>query len=371
MRVPYSYLEEQFADSEAILRDIKGLLESAQYTLGPAVAQFEAAFARLCGARFAVGVGTGTDALFLSLKALGVGPGDEVITAANTFIATAGAIVAAGARPAFVDAGDDFNIDPAGIERAITPRTRAIIPVHYAGQPAKMGAILPLAAAHGLPVVEDACQAIGAAIDGHLVSSFGVAAGFSLHPLKNLNVWGDGGVVVTSSEELDATLRLLRNHGLRGRDEVEVFGYNSRLDTLQAIVGNHLIKDVEAITAARIGNARALDAGLAPLAPRVRIPTRRAGERHVFHLYMFEAEDRDRLLAHLLARGVEAKIHYPVPLHLQPAGRRLGYREGDFPEAERQATRIITLPVHQHLSREQVDHMIEAVTDFYRKGAPR
>jgi len=371
MRVPYSYLREQFADSEAILRDIKGLLETTQFTLGPAVARFEAAFARLCGARFAVGVGTGTDALFLSLKALGVGPGDEVITAANTFIATAGAIVAAGARPAFVDATDDFNIDPAGIERAITPRTRAIMPVHYAGQPARMGAILPIAAAHRLPVVEDACQAIGASVDGRLVSSFGVAAGFSLHPLKNLNVWGDGGVIVTSSEELDATLRLLRNHGLRNRDEVEIFGYNSRLDTLHAIVGNHLITEVEAITAARIRNARALDAGLLPLAPRVRIPTRHANERHVFHLYMFEADDRDRLRAYLVERGVEAKIHYPVPLHLQPAGRRLGYREGDFPEAERQAKRIITLPVHQHLSQEQVDYMVEVVTDFYGAGARR
>ncbi len=371
MRVPYSYLREQFADSEAILRDIKELLESTQYTLGPAVVQFEDAFARLCGARFAIGVGTGTDALFLSLKALGVGPGDEVVTAANTFIATAGAIVAAGARPAFVDCAGDFNIDPAGIERALTPRTKAIMPVHYAGQPARMDEILRIAAARGLPVVEDACQAIGAAIDGRLVSSFGVAAGFSLHPLKNLNVWGDGGVIVTSDAGLDARLRLLRNHGLRNRDEVEIFGYNSRLDTLHAIVGNHLIKDVEAITAARIRNAQALDAGLAPLAPRVRIPERRARERHVFHLYMFEADDRDRLLAHLGARGVEAKIHYPVPLHLQPAGRRLGYAAGDFPEAERQAGRIITLPVHQHLNPEQVEYMIEAVTGFYRGGSGR
>ncbi|HAM55910.1 MAG TPA: pyridoxal-5'-phosphate-dependent protein, partial [Candidatus Rokubacteria bacterium] len=276
-----------------------------------------------------------------------------------------------GARPAFVDATDDFNIDPAGIERAITPRTRAIMPVHYAGQPARMGAILLIAAAHRLPVVEDACQAIGASVDGRLVSSFGVAAGFSLHPLKNLNVWGDGGVIVTSSEELDATLRLLRNHGLRNRDEVEIFGYNSRLDTLHAIVGNHLITEVEAITAARIRNARALDAGLLPLAPRVRIPARHANERHVFHLYMFEADDRDRLRAYLIERGVEAKIHYPVPLHLQPAGRRLGYREGDFPEAERQAKRIITLPVHQHLSQEQVDYMVEVVTDFYGTSARR
>jgi dTDP-4-amino-4,6-dideoxygalactose transaminase len=366
MRVPYSYLREQFADSEPILRDIKGLLESTQFTLGPPVAEFEERFARLCGARHAIGVGTGTDALFLSLKALGVSPGDEVITAANTFIATAGAIVQAGARPVFVDVLDDFNIDPGRIEAAITPRTKALLPVHYAGQPAKMGPILEIARRHRLPVVEDACQAISAAIDGKLVSNFGVAAGFSLHPLKNLNVWGDGGVIVTNSSELDATLRLLRNHGLRNRDEVEIFGYNCRLDSLQAIVGNHLIRDTEAITAARIKNALALDAGLAPLAPRVRVPKRLPNERHVFHLYMFEADDRDRLLAWLLEREIEAKIHYPVPLHLQPAGRRLGYKDGDFPVAERQAKRIITLPVHQHLSPAQVQFMIESVTAVYR-----
>jgi dTDP-4-amino-4,6-dideoxygalactose transaminase len=265
----------------------------------------------------------------------------------------------------FVDVLDDFNIDPGKIEAAITPRTKALLPVHYAGQPAKMGPILEIARRRGLPVVEDACQAISAAIDGTLVSNFGVAAGFSLHPLKNLNVWGDGGVIVTNSSELDATLRLLRNHGLRNRDEVEVFGYNCRLDSLQAIVGNHLIRDTEAITAARIRNALALDAGLAPLAPRVRVPRRRPGERHVFHLYMFEADDRDRLLAWLLEREIEAKIHYPVPLHLQPAGRRLGYKDGDFPVAERQAQRIITLPVHQHLSPAQVQFMIDSVTAFY------
>jgi len=367
MRVPYSYLREQFADSEPILRDIKGLLESTQFTLGPPVAEFEERFARLCGAKHAIGVGTGTDALFLSLKALGVGPGDEVITAADTFIATAGAIVQAGARPVFVDVLDDFNIDPGQIEAAITPRTKALLPVHYAGQPAKMGPILEIARRHRLPVVEDACQAISAAIDGTLVSNFGVAAGFSLHPLKNLNVWGDGGVIVTNSAELDATLRLLRNHGLRNRDEVEIFGYNCRLDSLQAIVGNHLIRDTEGITAARIKNALALDAGLASLAPRVRVPKRQPNERHVFHLYMFEADDRDRLLAWLLEREIEAKVHYPVPLHLQPAGRRLGYKEGDFPVAERQAKRIITLPVHQHLSAAQVQFMIDSVTAFYRR----
>jgi dTDP-4-amino-4,6-dideoxygalactose transaminase len=230
-----------------------------------------------------------------------------------------------------------------------------------------MAPILALARARGIPVVEDACQAIGAAIDGGRAGGFGAAAGFSLHPLKNLNVWGDGGVIVTDSEELRDRLRLLRNHGLRNRDEVEIFGVNSRLDTLQAIVGNHLLKDLPAITEARIRNAARLDAGLAGLAPDVELPPRPAGVRHVFHLYMVQARDRDGLLQHLLARGVEAKVHYPVPLHLQPAARALGYREGDFPVAERQAKRIITLPVHQHLSADQLDYTLAAIREFYRR----
>ncbi len=367
MRVKYSYLREQFADSEAILQDIKSLLQSAEFTLGPPVQQFEASFARLCSSRHAVGVGTGTDALFLALKALGIGPGDEVISAPNSFIATTGAIVAAGARPVYVDVGEDFCIDPDLIERAITTRTKALLPVHYSGCPARMGPILKVANACTLPVVEDACQAISAAIDGRVTGSFGIAAGFSLHPLKNLNVWGDGGVVVTSDPEIYERLKLLRNHGLRNRDEVEIFGYNSRLDTLQAIVANHLIKDADAITDARIRNAARIDAGIGDLAGDVTLPPRPENVRQVYHNYMFQARDRDGLLAHLLDNGVEAKIHYPIPLHLQKAARRLGYEAGDFPVTERQAKTIITLPVHQHLTDDQISYMIETIRRFYTR----
>ena len=367
MRVNYSYLREQFADSEAILRDIKGLLQTTQFTLGPPVQQFEQSFARLCASRYAVGVGTGTDALFLALRAIGIGQGDEVISAPNSFIATTGAIVAAGARPVYVDVGDDFNIDPDLIERAITGRTKALLPVHYAGCPARMDAILKIAKARTLPVIEDACQAISGAIDGRVTGSFGIAAGFSLHPLKNLNVWGDGGVVVTSDPAVYERLRLLRNHGLRNRDEVEIFGYNSRLDTLQAIVANHLIKNAEAITTARIQNAARLDEGLAPLSGDVTLPPRPKNVRQVYHNYMFQARDRDRLLAYLIDSGVEAKIHYPIPLHLQKAAKHLGYKAGDFPVCERQAGAIITLPVHQHLTADQIAYMIETIKKFYRR----
>jgi dTDP-4-amino-4,6-dideoxygalactose transaminase len=367
MRVPYSYLREQFADSEAILRDIKELLETSAFTLGPAVEQFERGFAKLCASRHGIGVGSGTDALFLALKALGVGAGDEVITAPNSFIATTGAIVATGARPVFVDVGEDFALDPERIAQAISPRTKALLPVHYSGCPAPMPRIVPIADAHRLPVVEDACQAIGAAIDGHVTGSFGVAAGFSLHPLKNLNVWGDGGVVVTSDDDLCERLRLLRNHGLRSRDEVEIFGYNSRLDTLQAIVATHLLREAEAITSARIRNAALLDAGLGGLDGCITLPPRPANVRQVYHNYMVQARDRDRLLAYLLDHGVEAKIHYPIPIHLQKAARRLGYAPGDFPVCERQAASILTLPVHQHLREDQLLFMVDTVQAFYAR----
>jgi dTDP-4-amino-4,6-dideoxygalactose transaminase len=312
-------------------------------------------------------VNSGTDALFLSLKAVGVGPGDEVITAPNTFIATVGAIVASGARPVFVDITDEFVINPDLIEGAINSRTKALMPVHYAGVPADMDRIMAIADRHALPVIEDSCQAISATLNGKCAGTFGVSGGFSLHPLKNLNVWGDSGVIVTDSAEMRDRLVLLRNHGLRTRDEVDFFGYNSRLDSVQAAVGNHLIKDINWITETRIKWAERIDAALAGLAGYVTVPRRRAAKRYVHHLYMFMARDRDGLLSFLTQNEIDAKIHYPIPLHLQRCSTHLGYKEGDFPVTEAQAKSIITLPVHQHLKQEQVDYMIQKVREFYKK----
>jgi aminotransferase EvaB len=367
MHVKYSYLEEQFADPQPILEEIAKLVRSTDYTLGKSVEEFEARFAEVIGGQFAVGVNSGTDALFLSLKALEVGPGDEVITAPNTFIATVGAIVAVGAKPVFVDVLGDYTINPAFIEQAITSNTKALLPVHYAGHPADMPAIMALAEKHHLPVIEDACQAISASIDNKNAGTYGMAAGFSLHPLKNLNVWGDGGIIVTDSEELCKRLRLLRNHGLKNRDEVQVFGYNSRLDSLQAVVGNYLINDLEQITAQRIAWANMLDAGLADLSEYITIPERKPNRRYVYHLYIVMAKARDRLLAFLHEHKIEAKIHYPIPLHLQEVTQRLGYQEGDFPVAEAQAKSMITLPVHQHLRQEHIQYMLDTIHTFYRE----
>lgn len=368
MRIPYSYLKRQFAEVEPYLEGIKAVVAKGDFTLGQAVAEFEANFARLLGLPFAVGVASGTDALLLCLKAAGIGPGDEVITAPNTFIATVGAIVMAGARPVFVDNNENYTIDVTKIEAAITPKTKAIMPVHLTGRPADMPAIMAIAERHGLCVIEDAAQAILAAIDGRSVGSFGLAAGFSLHPLKNLNVWGDGGVIVTTSAELAERLRLWRNHGLVGRDEVAFFGHNSRLDSIQAAVANQLLPQVEAITQARIANARRFDQAFADLAEFITLPRRDPKVREVFHTYVIQVKDRDRLYEHLRQKGIEAKIHYPIPLHLQEAARHLGYKEGDFPVCERHCRTILSLPVHQHLTEAEISYVIEQVKGFYLGG---
>ena len=366
MRVRYSYLQDQFADVEEYLDDIRDLVRSGDFTLGAPVAEFERRFAELCGLPYAVGVGSGTDALILSMKALDVGPGDEVITTPNTFVATVGAIAMTGARPVFVDNNQEYTIDAGLIEDAITARTKAILPVHLTGTPADMPAIMDIADRHEIPVVEDAAQAILASIDGRHVGSWGETAGFSLHPLKNLNVWGDGGVIVTRSERLAEELRLLRNHGLASRDEVVSFGHNSRLDSLQAVVANRLIGQAEEITRRRIANAARLDEALADLGEYVSIPPRKPGVRQVYHTYVVRAAHRDELLEHLLENGVSAKVHYPIPMHLQKASAYLGYKAGDFPVCEEHCRTILTLPVHQHLTTGELDYMADLVRSFYR-----
>ena len=365
MRVPFSYLDRQFAHLDGYLHDIRALVRTGDFTLGAPVREFEKRFAALCGLPHALGVGSGTEAIVLTLRALGIGPGDEVITTPTTFIATVGAIVQSGAKPVFVDSEDGFVIDPDRIERAVTQRTKAILPVHYTGNVADMPRIMKVARKRGLQVIEDACQAIHASIGGEPVGSWGVAACFSLHPLKNLNVWGDAGVIVTRSAALAGKLRLWRNHGLVNRDEAALFGFNSRLDSLQAVVGNRLIGEAEAITKKRVANARRLDAAFAGMAPDLRVPVRRPGVRHVFHLYMLRARRRDHLVAFLNKRGVEAKVHYPTPVHLQKAAKPLGYKRGDFPKSEEDSRCVFTLPAHQHLTGAELEYMIAQVRAFY------
>lgn len=365
MRVPFSYLDRQFAQVDDYLADLREFVKTGDFTLGKPLTEFERRFADACGMPHAIGVGSGTDALAIALKMLGIGPGDEVITTPTTFIATVGAIVMSGARPVFADSEDGFVIDPDKIEAAVTPRTRALMPVHYSGNVADMPRIEAIARKHNLKVVEDACQSIGGRIDGKPIGTWSDASAYSLHPLKNLNVWSDGGLIVTRSAELAEKIRLYRNHGLATRDEVVMFGCNSRLDTIQAVIGNRLIGELDWITNQRIAYARRYDEAFADLGEHVRIPRRRPGVKHVFHLYILRVQRRDELLAHLQKQGVEAKIHYPIPVHLQKAAAHLGYKAGDFPVSERDARCIITLPSHQHLTPEEVEYAIQQVRQFY------
>jgi len=359
--VRYSYLGQQFARPDEILDGIRRIVAEGSFTLGEAVARFEREFAQLIGVSQAIGVGSGTDAIKVPLRALGVGYGDEVITAANTFVATVGAI------PVFVDCNDSFCMNVADVEAKINSKTRAIVPVHFTGETVDMPPLMAIAQRHGLSVVEDACQAILGESDGKRVGTYGIAAAYSLHPLKNLNVWGDAGVIVTNDELLAAKLRLLRNHGLSSRDEVETLGYNSRLDSVQAVVGSWLIGQTGEITNQRIANAAYYDAQLADIAG-VRVPVRRPNAKRVYHLYMIFAERRDALYAYARERGISAKIHYPVPIYRQRALAHLGHRLGDFPVTDRHAREIISFPVDQHMTREEQDYVIDTVRSFYAVG---
>jgi len=368
MQVRYSPLEQQFADVDVIFDELRTLVRSGDFTLGKVVGEFEEMFAAAAGSKYAIGVGSGTDALKIPLKALGVGPGDEVITAANTFYATAGAIAETGARIVFVDCDDTFGIDPDLIEATITPRTKAIMPVHLAGDMANMTRITAIAEKYDLPVVEDACQSLLATEAGRPAGTWGIAGGFSMHPLKIINVWGDAGVIVTDDPEMDRMCRLLRNHGLRNRDEMEILGYNTRLDSVQAVVGKWIVARVENIVAGRIKAAERYDAAFSDV-PEITLPVRRAAkgpeERSVYLNYVVYAEQRDELLAHCHAHRVDAKVHYPIPLYKQDALRHLDYPDGAFPVTDRHAQTIISFPADQHLSTAELDYLIGVVRGFY------
>ncbi len=364
LEINHSYLQDQFADHELIWEKIREVVKRGDFTLGSEVDKVETEFAKLNNTRHAIGVGSGTDALFLSLKALGIDKGDEVITTPYTFYATIGAIVTAGAKPVFADVGEDYNIDPCEIERKISPNTKAIMPVHWSGKPCEMDAIEAIASKHGLAIVGDACHAIKATYKGRQAGELGTFACFSFHPLKNLNVWGDGGMIATNSDEMANKLRLLRNHGLAGRDECRLFAYNSRLDTIQAVVALHMLEKIGHITKSRIAHSNYFDECLRDI-PQITVPHREADVVQVYHLYMVRCERRDELQRYLVAHGVDAKVHYPVPMHLQPAAAFLGHKPGDFPVTETIAAQALSLPVHEFITREQQDRVVALIKAFY------
>ena len=366
MKVRYSYLRQQFSNCNDLWSELKNFVSTGDFTLGRPLKNFEKNFAKLIGTKYAVGVNSGTDAIKLSLKALGVGSGDEVITAANTFVATIGAIIELGAKPVFVDCDDTFCMNVDKIEAKISKKTKAIVPVHFTGYMTDMIKLKKISKNYKIPIVEDACQSILGSINKKKAGTWGEFGAFSLHPLKNINVWSDGGIITTNNKRFYNHLLLLRNHGLVDRDTVKIPGYNSRLDTIQAVVGNWLLPKANSIANQRIKNAEYFDRNLSKIS-EISIPPRPKNYKIVFHLYIVFAKKRDKLLKYCLSKGIEAKIHYPKPMYLQEALKNLNHKRGDFPVTDRHTKKIISFPCDQHLNKSQMDYIIKTVKNFYRK----
>ena len=364
-KIPFVDLAAQYQGmAEEIDSAIMDVVERADFILGDAVQKLESSFAAYCGAAFAVGVDSGTSALHLAMEAHGIGPGDEVITTANTFIATACAITYVGAKPVLVDVDPQtYTMDPHALEEAITARTKALIPVHLYGHPADMTPIMAIAQECDLIVIEDACQAHGARINGKRVGSLGHSAAFSFYPAKNLGAFGDGGAVVTDDEEIAHRLRLLRNFG-QDQKNVHLFsGHNHRLDTLQASILLAKLPQLDDWNAARRRHAQRYADLLNDLP--LGLPRVAADLEHVFHLYVVTVEDRDALAAFLQERGIASGVHYPTPIHLQPAFAHLGYGEGSFPVSERLANSLLSLPMYPELEDGQIEMICGAIRDYF------
>jgi dTDP-4-amino-4,6-dideoxygalactose transaminase len=362
MNVPFFDLKAHHVPHRGELADaIFEVIDSAAFAGGPFVSRFEADFADFCEVPHAVGVGSGTDALWLALLALGIGPGDEVITVPMTFIATAEAISRTGARPVFVDIEDaTYTMDPAAMERVVTPRTKAILPVHLFGQMADMTAILEFARVRGIAVVEDAAQAHGARYDGHRAGSLGTAGCFSFYPCKNLGAFGEAGAVVTRDAALAERIRVLRDHGQIRKYHHVALGWNCRMDGIQAAVLQVKLRHLERHNERRRKHAAHYARALAGI-PHLVLPVCGPYRTHVYHIYAIRIPDRHTFMHHLELRGIGCGIHYPVPVHLQEAYADLGHRRVSFPVAERCAAEFVSLPMYPELTPNQIDAVVQAV----------
>jgi dTDP-4-amino-4,6-dideoxygalactose transaminase len=360
MHVPFVDLHAQHAAIRGeVERAVRELLDRGDFILGGEVDRFEADYAAFIGARHAIGVGTGLSAIELALRAFGISSGDEVITPANTFIATVLAIVGVGATPVFVDMDPaTYGIDARAIGAAVTSRTRAIVPVHLYGQPVDLDAVMAVANRHNLLVIEDAAQAHGARYKGRRAGSVGHAAAFSFYPSKNLGAIGDGGMITTNDDAAAERIRLLHNYGQRVKYHHSIAGTNSRLDTVQAAVLRIKLPHLDGWNAARRRHA---DAYAARLAGHVRTPVAADGVEHIYHLYVIEVEQRDTVQKQLKARQIDTGIHYPVPAHLQEACASLGYKAGAFPATEAAAARVLSLPMFPELSDRQIEYVADAL----------
>ncbi len=367
MKVHYNYLPQEFSDPEKIISEWKKLIKSSDFTLGKYIEKFEHEFSKYIGVNFCVATNNGTDALILSLKSLNIGNGDEVITVCNSFYATVGAIVAVGAKPIFCDCDDRYQISIKDIQKKISSKTKAILPVHWGGASPDMHDIMKIAKKNKLYVIEDACMGIGAKIGTKSPGTFGHVNAFSMHPLKSLNVMGDAGAVVTNNKKIFNWIKKYRNHGMVDRDNIDFWGVNNRMQPLQAIVAMHGLKKLESVIKKRNKNAYFYDVMLSKgkIVNYVKIPERKKNFRETFALYMILCENRNNLKEFLQKKKVETKIHYPIPLHLQKASSSLGYKSGDFINAEKQSHQLLTLPVHQFLNKEHLRHTILQIKKFY------
>jgi dTDP-4-amino-4,6-dideoxygalactose transaminase len=363
--IPYVNLpaqgREQLEDLKKILEQV--VLKGSFVGTHDDLAVLEKRLAEYCGTTEAVALNSGTDALFLAMKVAGIGEGDEVITPPNSFVASTATIIQVGAKPVFADVLPDQNIDPEKVARAITPRTKAIMPVHLTGRVSQMDEIMELANKHGLVVIEDAAQSIGSMYKGRLAGSIGHYGCFSTHPLKNLNALGDGGFVATSDKAAAARMRRLRAHGMADRATIDEWGLVSRMDTLQAAVLNYRLDKLPEVITKRRENAALYQRLLRH--DKVFVPACRNEEFNTFHTFVIQVDRRDELQAHLRNIGIKTAIHYPVPIHLQPAASSLGHKIGAFPVTERQADRILTLPVNQYMSKGDVETVAAEVTAFF------
>jgi dTDP-4-amino-4,6-dideoxygalactose transaminase len=364
--VPFVDLAVQYQNIEAEINTaIQEVLERCDFIQGSAVGDFETAFASFIGVEFGIAVSSGLDALRLMLQALGIGSGDEVILPANTYIATALAVSAAGAKPVLVDCDPaTYNIDPEKIASVVTARSKAIMPVHLTGQAADMDPILSIARRHGLHVLEDAAQAHGARYKGRPCGGLATAAGFSFYPGKNLGAYGDGGLIATNDAELDRRLRRLRNYGQEAKYQHLEKGFNARLDTLQAAVLNVKLRHLVKWNDARAAHARHYREALAGVGD-IRFQTTAPFSTHIYHLLIIETNRRDALQRHLTGAGIQTGIHYPIPIHLQPAYSELGYHCGDFPHTEGLASRILSLPMYPELTEPQIERVADTIREFY------
>jgi dTDP-4-amino-4,6-dideoxygalactose transaminase len=369
IRVPFLDLKSLHAPlRDEFDRAIRAVIDSSAFAGGPFVEKFEQDFASYCGCQHAVGVGSGTEALWLSLLACGVGAGDEVITVPNTFMATAEAITYCGARPVFVDVDDrTYTMDPAGLEEALSSRTKAIIPVHLFGQPADMDPILEFAREHDLVVIEDAAQAHGAKYKGREAGTLGNAGCFSFYPGKNLGAFGEAGAIVTNSSDLQEKIRIFRDHGQARKYRHTAIGWNCRMDGIQAAVLSVKLRHLESGNSLRRAHAVQYNRAFAGMDDII-TPLEAPYALHVYHIYAIRVRERDEVMWFLSEKGIQCGVHYPIPVHLQMAYRSLGYEKGDLPKSEQIALELISLPMFPELTETQVNTVALSVKEAIRAG---